>query len=572
MRSLLLLALLVSCKSEIKDTRDIQRFNQLVDQYFSDYSRMRPIEATMTGFHSYDNQLGKYDAKAMADQAAYMKSMLQQLDSLPVDRLDASSKRDRLILQNAMRAELIDLEDYPVWKKNPSFYNDILNDSILRLIEGVAAPKSERLRLVIERERQIPAFLETAKANLDHPPRALVEIAIDQFKGTITFFKDVVPQAFADSSATELVGDLKQENAKVIQACEEFIDFLEKKVLPSSTEEFALGADLLQKKLRYREMIEQPVTALEERGLGRLRQVQSEFLETAKKIDAGKPPLQVLETVTRDHPSGEQLIPAIRRLLEEMRTFCISRNLVTIPSEVRCEVTETAPFARTLSLASLDVPGSYEPFPLEAYLKVTLPDPAWTPDRREGHLRFFNYAALPTITAFETYPGRYLQYLWSKPVPSKVRRMLPSDFFRSGWAHYAEQLVLDEGYRNNDPKIQLAQSRNSLLRLARFLTAIGLHTRKMTPSQAIDFYVREAYQERANAERETRRSITSPMRAMSYAWGKLEIFQLREEYRQKKGSAFSLKEFHNELLRHGAPPLPTLRQILFEEPEKPAGT
>lgn len=565
--NLFVLAFLVNCSRETTDTRDTQRFNQLVDQYFSDFSRMRPIEATITGYHSYDDQLGRYDAGAMAEQTAYMKSMLRQLDSFDVNRLDASSKRDRLILQNAIRAELIDLEEFPLWKKNPSYYSDILNDSILRLIERVTAPKSERLRLVIERERQIPAFLDVARTNIDHPSRLMVETAIDQFKGTITFFKDVVPQAFADSSATELVDRLKTENAKVIKACQGFVDFLEKDVLPSSNPEFALGEDLLQKKLKYREMIDLPMATLEQRGLDRLKQVQGDFLDTAKKIDATKSPQQVLESVARDHPTGEQLIPAIRRLLEEMRAFCISKNLVTIPSEVRCEVTETAPFARTLSLASLDVPGPYEPFPQEAYFKVTLPDPSWPPDRREGHLRFFNYAALPTVTAFETYPGRYLQYLWSKPVPSKVRRMLPSDFFRSGWAHYAEQLVLDEGYRSGDAKVQLAQLRNSLLRLGRFLTAIDLHTGKMTPEQAVDFFVREAYQERTSAERETRRSITAPMRAMSYAWGKLEILQLREEYRQKKGEAFSLKDFHNDLLRHGAPPIPVLRQILFEAPE-----
>lgn len=563
---------LLRCSTESQDTRGSERFNALVDQYFSDYSRMRPTEATAAGYHSYDDKLGRPDAAEMTEQAAYMKSMLSALESLQVEHLDPSSRRDREILENAIRGELIDLEDYPLWKKNPTYYNDIINDSILRLIERVSAPKSERLRLVVGRERQIPAFLDLAKKNLDHPPRALTEMAIDQFRGTIDFFKDVVPRAFEDTSATDLLGELKQENEKVIKACRDFVEFLRKDVLPSSTAEFALGTELLQKKLRYREMVDVPIAAMEERGLQRLKEVQASFLETAKKIDSSKPPLQVIESVTRDHPTSEQLIPAIRRLLEEMRAFCISKNLVTIPSEVRCEVTETPPFGRMLGLGSLDAPGPYEPVPLEAYFKVTLPDPSWSAERREGHLRFFNNAALPTITAFETYPGRYLQYLWSKPVPSKVRRMLPSEFFRSGWAHYVEQMVIDEGYRNNDPKVQLAQLRNSLLRLGRFLTAIGLHTGKMTPNQAIDFFVREAYQERANAERETRRSITSPIRAMAYAWGKIELLQLRDEYRKKKESNFSLKDFHNEVLRQGAPPIPILRQILFEKLSQATGT
>lgn len=568
----LLVVLAVGCSSRGEDTREIQRFNTFVDEHFSAYFKMRPVEATAMGIHDDDHLLGQFEPEPFAGEVARLKSALTTLESFRDDRLDSMTRLDRQILSNSIRDSLLDVEEVARWQKNPSFYNEIITTGILQLIERSFAPKRERLRLAIERERQIPSLLEAAKRNLDRPPRALTEIAIDQFRGSVTFFRDVVPKAFEDSTSQELKAQLQEENRKVVASCADFVKFLEKDVLPRSTQEFALGEDFLSRKLRYREMVDEPMAVLERKGFERLREVQADFIGIAKKVDPAKTPAEVLDAVTRDHPSTEGLIPAVRGLLEELRTFCIQKDIITIPSEVRCEVTETPPFARTLTIASLDSPGPYEPVAKEVYYKITLPDPGWSQSRTEEHLRFFNFAALPTISAYETYPGRYIQHLWMKPVASKVSRLIRSDFFELGWAHYAEEMVLDQGYRANEPKVRLAQQRNSLLRLARFLTAIGLHSGRMTPGQSVEFFVTEAYQERANAERETRRSVSDPVRAMAYALGKLEIVALRQDYEKKKRNAFSLREFHSELLRHGAPPIPILRKILLDSSEKPGST
>ncbi len=542
-----------------------REFNRLVDQHFEGDFAMRPVEATLRGFHDRDGLLDRYLETTVAAEITRLRNSLTALEGLDEDTLDASNQLDRIILINSIEDQLLDLDERPVWRLNPGFYNSIIDNAILALIERPFAPLSERLQLVIERERRIPAMLEAARENLNQPTRVLVESAIGEFQGTVAFFRDTVPQAFEETTATDLLAEFVEANDAVIRALEDFIRFLQTDALAASVEDFAVGYEFLERKLRYRGMVTEPIAEVEQRIRAYIVQMQEEFVRTAGQVIPSASPREVMAVVTADHPSAEELLSEVRGLLENLRTFCIVEDVITIPSQVRCEVVESPAFARTTGYASLDAPGLYESTPQEAYLMVTLPDPTWDRDREEQHLRFFNRAALPTINAFLAYPGIYIQHLWMKTAASKVRRLIPSGFFEEGWAHYSEQMVLDEGYRADEPRVRLAQLSNSILRATRPLVALGLHTGQMTEEEAVDLFVTEAYQERANAETEVRRWIRDPVRAFTYTLGKLQILDLREEYRQQMGDAFSMKRFHDDLLRHGAPPIPLLREILLSE-------
>lgn len=562
--AILMLVVGAGCSQRVEPS-ETARFHRISEQFLTQSFERNPVRATRMGVHAFDGSMGRFDAEAMRQRAVELRAALSEAEGLAEAGLDESIRLDRLVFIGGLKSELIEIEETRSWQKDPGFYANVLNDAFQPFIERPFVPKSERLRLLIAREREVPALLRVARENLSNAAPEFIGPAKEQFDNLSRFFSEVLPSAFEDSAATELFAEFRAVNKDAVRSIREFARQLDTEIAPRATADFRWGAPLLHRKLMFAEATSVPVTEMEERATERLVELQGELTMAARAVHPGKSTLEVLEDVARAHPKSEELIPTIRGLLEDLRAFCVRRGIVTIPSEVRCEVTETAPFARVLSLGSLDVPGPFDANPQEAYYKVSLPDPSWPAARRGEHLRFFNEAALPTIAAYETYPGRYLHYLWSKSTPSRVQRLYSSEFMAVGWGHYAESVLLDQGYKADDHRVRVAHQRNALLRLARFITAVRLHTGRMTPEEATQFFIKEAYLEPANALRETRRSMTAPFRAMSYWWGKTEIEDLRADYQRLKGNSFRLREFHDALLRLGRLPIPLARRILLVE-------
>jgi uncharacterized protein (DUF885 family) len=233
-------------------------------------------------------------------------------------------------------------------------------------------------------------------------------------------------------------------------------------------------------------------------------------------------------------------------------------------------VEETPPFMRALSFASMDTPGPYERTAKEAFFNVTLPEKEWTPEHVREFMAQFNYDTLTSVATHEAYPGHYVQFLWVQKAPSKVRKLLGSGSNAEGWAHYCEQMMLDEGYgkgagAQSDQrylKLRLGQLQDAMLRDARYIVGIEMHTGKMTFEQAVDFFVNEGYQSRAVAETETKRGSFDPT-YLVYTLGKLEILKLRQDYKQKMGAKFNLQEFHDQFLKQGFPPVRIIRKAML---------
>jgi hypothetical protein len=271
----------------------------------------------------------------------------------------------------------------------------------------------------------------------------------------------------------------------------------------------------------------------------------------------------------------------------DLRGFIERAHIVTIPSPVLPIVEETPPFMRALTFASMDTPGPYEHTAKEAFFNVTVPERDWTPEHVREFMAQFNYDTLTAVAVHEAYPGHYVQFLWVQSAPSKVRKLVGSHSNAEGWAHYCEQMMLDEGYgrpvvhpsaptagapgtpaggRSDEKylKLRLGQLQDALLRNARYIAGIEMHTRKMTFDQAIDFFVKEGYQSRAVAETETKRGTSDPT-YLVYTLGKLEILKLREDYKQKVGTKFNLQEFHDQFLKQGFPPVKIIRKAMIAD-------
>jgi uncharacterized protein (DUF885 family) len=299
----------------------------------------------------------------------------------------------------------------------------------------------------------------------------------------------------------------------------------------------------------------------------------------AKQVDPAKTPEQVLAELATIHPAPDQLLNAFHGTFDSLIAFIRAKHIITIPSDVQPTLEETPPFMRATTFASMDPPGPFERHSAKTYFNVTLPEKDWTPAHVAEHMASFNVGTIVSTSVHEAYPGHYIQFLWMPQFGSTIRKLLGANTNIEGWAHYCEQMMLDEGYAaapadataeqlRQARLIRLGQLQDALLRDARFVNSIKLHTGqgepggKWTLQQAEDFFVNEGYQSRSVAEVETKRGTGDPT-YLYYTLGKLEIMKLREDYRKKLGAAFTIQDFHDNLMRQGFAPIKVVRRAML---------
>jgi len=540
-----------------------QSWDGLVDNYFDEaVFPFNPTSAVQTGFHAYDAQLEDFSQATIQKEVAVNRRFEAQFAAFPVTKLSADQQADREMVLGNIRSTLLSLESIRMWEKDPDQYASTASGAAFTIMSRTFAPADVRLRALIAREKQMPKLFAAGRANLKNPPKIYSEVAIEQVPGIIGFFQSDVPLAFKTVKDPALLGEFKQSNAVVIKELQTWLAWLKSDVLPRSKGDYKLGADTYRKKLLYDEMVDTPLDKLLDIAYADLRKNQQQFRDTAKKIDPNQTPQQILEDAEKDHPTADKLLPAFRDSLAGLREYIVQHKLMTIPSPVMPIVEETPPFARALTSASMDTPGAYEQVAKEAYFNVTPVDKKWSAVQAEDWLRSFNRGTIASTAIHEAFPGHYVQFLWMPAAPSKVRKLISANTYVEGWAHYCEQMMIDEGYGGGDLKLRLGQLQDALLRDARFVVGIKIHTGQMTFEEGADFFVKEGYQTKITGERETKRGTSDPI-YLYYTLGKLEILKLREDYRKMRGSAFTMEEFHNNFLKQGMPPIKVVRRKML---------
>ncbi len=539
-------------------------FASLVDDYYTATFKWDPNQATYAGIHDFDDKLADLSAANFTKRANALKALHARLALHMANKLSKAQAIDAATLDLAIRAELLEIETVRDWKRNPVVYLGKPAEAIDMLMKRSFAEPAERLKSVIERLKATPAILTAMKANVETPPKEFTDLGIIVAKGSVGFFRTDLP-AWAKSAAgkdEKLLAEFEVANKPVVEAFEAVAKWLETDLLPKSNGKYAIGAETFLKKLETEEMLDIPLDKLLAIGEANLKRDQEAFVATAKKIDPKKTPTEVLAILTEDHPKPEDLVAATRGTIEQTRKFLIDKKIVSVPSEVRPTIAETPAFMRTGGFASMETPGAYETKATEAFYYVTPPEKEWDVKRKVEHMRMFNRTTLEILTIHEAYPGHYLQFLYAKQYPTKVRKLYTCGSNVEGWAHYAEQMIVEEGYGNGDPKVRLAQLSDALLRDCRFVVGIKLHTEGWTVEQGKKFFIEQGYIEPEGAFQESRRGTYNPT-YLYYTLGKLQIYKLREDYKKAMGAEFSLQKFHDEFVRQGGLPIKLIRKIML---------
>jgi uncharacterized protein (DUF885 family) len=544
-------------------------FLHFVDDYLNYLYETNPTSASLDGVHTYDDLIEDLSRSGIDAQARTLSGFLRRLQEIDAAGLTATERIERPMVADNIRARMADLEETRAWEKNPQVYADILASGLAAQALFTHAPAEERARRVLSKLRQAPRLVQAARDNIKDPPGIFVKVGLETFRGALTFIESDLPRAFSSIDDLHLLGDLADASTEAAQAVGGYIEHLEKDVAPRARGSFRLGRELFERKLRQDEGIGLDAGRLLAIGLRELKATQEEFRRVAGRINGGDP-MESWRRAKGVHPAPGALVPTAQAQLDELATFLDRHPIITRPDAEPVVVAPTPDFYRW-TFASMWTQGPFEGKPAQAYYYITDVDPAWSAERQEEHLRDFNYPTLWAISIHEVFPGHFLHYQHLRKVESKVRKsiLLSPASFVEGWAHYCEQMMLEVGFRREDELLRLGQLAEALVRLARFVVSIRLHTEDMSVEQGVRIFRDEAFMEEGSARREAERGTFDPT-YLVYAVGKLMLLKLREDCKAQRGRQFSLRDFHDELLHNGTAPFGVHRRLMLGEDE--AGT
>jgi len=540
--------------------RDDARFEAIAHRYFYAGFALSPMAATLAGVHRYDRRLDDVSAAAEARDVALDEATLAALHGVDPFRLSRDVAVDEKMLVAHVEDDLLLVRDLQLWRHNPDAYVGLGSGSIFSLMERNFAPRRVRMNDATAREEQLPKMLATAASVLHGVDATTQGIAADDARGAVAFFTTSVPEAFAGAGTPAERARFRRANAGAAAAMRRYADAVAA-IEPGGT--YAIGAAAYQRRLHLEDDLSYTIPQYLAVGNAAIDRSRAQFVATSRSIDPKKTPLQNLNALQKIHPAPDRLDAVAQGDLVKLRRFLIVHKIVTVPANSDIRVVDTPPFERATTTASMDSPGQLERHATRAYYNVTPVDSRWDETRKQGFLAQFNDYQFPLISAHEVYPGHYLNYVVDKGLDlSLTRKLLWNIEFGEGWAHYGEQMMVDEGWGNGDPRVRLTQLSEALLRECRYVAGVELHAQGRSVPQVEQMFQDRCFQPKAVAIEETLRGTQDPMYGY-YTLGKLMILKLRGDYRKLEGPKYTLQRFHDALLAHGDPSVPMLRMYLL---------
>jgi len=574
--ALLVVTFIGGC-ARLKPSPDSE-FHRLTDEYLAGHLAWRPTAGMALGLHEYDGRITDFSRASLDAELRRVKQFNASLALLDAKTLTREAQFDYRLLQSTIGSEMFGFESVKSYQRNPMTYAQAID--LTQYVKRDFAPLANRVKSIIAIEKQTPLLFSAARANLDPVlPKQFIETAIDVAEGHIAFLEKDLPSGVKPAADAALLAEFDAANKIALAELRGFIAWLKQERLPLADSNYALGRQKFREFVRLTEFVELTPEQILALGLRELKAEQKRFADAARVIDPGKPAHEVFKAIQKDHPTSEGLLPDTRKNLEAIRNFVVEHRIVTIPSDVRVKVEETPPPFRRTSFASMDTPGVFETNATEAYYYVTPTEPEWPEKQKDEWLTAFNYYTTDVVSIHEAYPGHYVQFLALKGSrASRLGKIFSSYAFNEGWAHYTEQMLLDEGFgaagtnasreeQLRAAKYRLAQSDEALLRLCRLCCSIKMHTQAMSVDDATKFFTDDCYYEAKPARDEAIRGTFDPG-YLNYTLGKLMILKLRADWQAQEGPRYSLQRFHDELLRYGAPPLPLLRERMLKDTTK----
>jgi uncharacterized protein (DUF885 family) len=538
-----------------------------VDRYLDGFARRHPSIAAGNGLHDHDDLLDDFSAQAIAAEIATLKTAAAELAAFSDSTLTPDERVDKRILAGVIDGWLLEQETLENWKRNPMTYASALSDGVhnLMTMENDAAPV--RMRRIIGKLSGVPAFLQAARINIVNPPRIFAERGLGMMRAASSMLATDLPLAFAAQNGTPLMDSLMTAATAARTEIDAYTAYFATDVIPRANGEWKIGGDAVARRYRSEELIDVPLADLAALGERELKGAQERFRAAALRLAPGADPQATWLTIRRNHPKRGEVVAAAQAIVDSLTRFVAAKNLAVVPNGERVVVKPAQPFS--LGFASMHASPPLEKTPVQSYYYITDADSADAPAVQEAWLERFNFASLAITSAHEAMPGHWLHSVHMRETPGKIRRIWiglnpfpqPSSG-QDGWAHYSEELVVEQGFMNSDPRYELAQLSDALTRICRLLSGIRLHTGEWTLAQAQACFEQQAYVAAPAAKREAERGTYDPTYG-GYFLGKRGMLTLRRDVKAAQGDKFNLRDFHERVMKNGIAPIWAHRQLLL---------
>ena len=527
-----------------------------VEEFLQAHFTAHPDQAVRAGRHEFDGQLPDWSAEGLAKEIKRLHQEKDRVSAFRDSQLNERERFERDYLASVMDADLFWLESVEWPFRCPQFYADGIDPDVY--VSRNYAPLEQRFTAYTNYAKAVPAALQQIRKNLRTPlPRTFVNIAHTTFGGLVSFYEKDVPAIFASVKDAQRQKDFRDANGAAIAAMKD-LDAWFKTQEPTATNNFAIGAEKFSEMLRRTERVEVRLDELE--GIGR-RDLERNLASLKEACSLYAPGQSLTECVAKAQahkPSGGA-VEGARKQLNDLKSFIQARQVVTIPGTEEALVAE-APAYRRWNFAYINIPGPYEKG-LPSIYYLAPPDLSWSQKEKDAYVP--GQGSLLFTSVHEVWPGHFLQYLHANRSPSKVGQLFVGYAFAEGWAHYTEEMMWEAGLGNNDPEIHVGQLLEALLRNVRFVSAIAMHTGKMTVEESETMFREQGYQDAANARQQAARGTFDPA-YLNYTMGKLMIKRLREDWTSKHGGRQAWQAFHDEFLKYGGPPIPLVRKAMLQ--------
>lgn len=542
-------------------------FAQFVDQYLDDFAARHPSIAGGNGLHQHDDRLDDFSAAGILTEIAMLKRDRDRLRAFAPADLTPDERVDQKILDGIIDGWLLEQETLQNWKRNPMLYASALSDGVHNLMTMENAPAPVRMRRVISKLDSVPNLLDAAWKNIGNPPRLFAERGVGMMRGAAAMLGDDLALAFASEQGTPLMDSLMRAAATARPLITAYADRLEKEVLPTATGDFRIGADAVARRYRGEELIDVPLADLIAIGERELAIYQSQFRAAAQRLAPGRDAQDVWREIRRDHPERGDVVAATQKLVDSLTAFVIEKGLAVVPDGERVVVAPAQPF--DLGFASMHASPPLENPPVKSFYYITDARGDLPVAEQQAWLERYNYASLINTSVHEAMPGHWLHSTYMRKTPGKVRRIWiglnpfpqPSSG-QDGWAHYSEQLMIEEKFGGGDPRIEMAQLSDALTRVCRLLSGIRVHAGQWTLEQAQACFEERAYVPTSAAKREAQRATYDPTYG-GYFLGKRGLLTLRRDVAAHLGAQFDLRAFHERFMTNGIAPIWAHRQLFL---------
>jgi len=537
--------------------------------------RERPVTATSLGDHRYDNLLDDISKPARAGWLKQTRATLKELPrQVDYKKLSRAGQVDYEILKQDLERDIWLTDNFHPFEEDPRTYGSYLSDSVYLLLTQSTLPAETNLANSIARMKQIPGAVAVAKATLTRPPRQLLETAIRQNRGAISFYETEI---FELAGNTPQLPQLRAAAAPVVAALKEYQQFLEHDLMPRATGEWRLGKRKFAKKLELvlaAGMTADQVLADAEAEYTRVqrdlyviaRQLWSRYFprqplppddEAGRRATVAK----VITAVSQDHGRPEDLLKNTRATVASIKTFIRERNILTLPAPDTCRIIEMPEFRRGNSIAYMENAPPLDPNGVSFYA-VSPPPSDWDAAKVRSYLEEYNEHMLQILTIHEAYPGHYVQIEYANRNPSLIRRVISSGVHVEGWAVYTEQMMLDQGYGDGDLRLRLMQLKFYLRAVVNAILDHRMHCQHMTDDEAMKLMVEGAFQSEGEARLKVIRAKQSSTQLSTYFVGRMAHYRLRQSVERELGDQFNLARYHEAVLNEGSIPVKYLPELV----------